>query len=83
MKTPEALASLIEFALAGVREDERVHVYDAVAIFGQHVALSEIRELRKIGARAADVAASLRGADTAEMQFRDLLRPTTGGKGKK
>jgi len=73
VKSSAALARLLDYALAGAPESERVHVYDFASVLGQDVAREDRRALREIGKGAASVAAALRGAETLELNFRRKL----------
>lgn len=84
MTFSDAIARLIEYAIQGASDSERLHVFDAIASLGQHVAAGEKEMLRVLAARAADVAASLRTADGQQLLFRELLSSemSKGGDGK-
>lgn len=80
MTPSDALAQLVDFALAGAAVEDRIYVYDAVAMLplnAKHVARSERRKIAMIQRDARRTAAQLRAADDAQLRFRELL----GGNG--
>lgn len=73
MTTSRALFQLADYALRGADVNERIHVFDAVAAFSQHIAQEERDALAQLAAAASEVATALRKADAAQLNFRELL----------
>jgi hypothetical protein len=81
MKTHQGLAILEEYAKKGATEEERIAVYEALAVLADAAGLPrEAESARKTGEQ-------LRAADRAQLDFRALLemsadyRPREGGDG--
>lgn len=77
MKASEFLSILADYALRGATDDERVHVFDAIAEAPQHVArhcgLEDGEKVHELAVNARAAAAAIRAADAAQLQFRNLI----------
>ena len=79
VKPIEALAALSDYALRGASPSERIHVFEFLSVFRQQLADADQNEVKQFALQAADVAQSLRAADSAQMLFLEVLSTRKDG----